>query len=454
MAVPAWFSELFRLDRLVIGVGLTALVLVAYFFDRPQRLELMALDARFKIRGPKEPGPEVVVAVIDEKSLDQLGRWPWPRKIQAQLVDRLVSYGARVVGYDVTFPEPDTSGGILTLKEMRRRLASAGADGNSSLAKMLDEAIREADYDGIFARALERSQRVILGYFFHRSRAGVEHLPERELRRSLQNIRSSKYRLIQKDPGVSLKSVPLRRAYGVESSIEPLSRAARGGGFFSMEFDSDGAVRWYPLIVKYRDMVEIPGEQDYLFAPLAIRVLERYLGANALFQIGEEGVKKVALLGRGKFEVPTNERGEMLINFLGPRRTFPHYSIADIVLGRQDAAPPSAFREKIVLVGPTAPAIKDLSVTPFDKSLPGVEIHATVIDNILRRDFLVRPWWAPLFDAGLIVLLGVILMVVLPPLGALWGGVIPVVLLAAHLGLNYYLFAGPRWWLNATYPTL
>ena len=153
------------------------------------------------------------------------------------------------------------------------------------------------------------------------------------------------------------------------------------------------------------------GKQNDLFAPLGIRLLERYLherngNANTLVSVSADQKIQVWLVaGRQRFEIPVDEQGRMVVNHLGPselapnettaRRQyrFPRYAIADIVKGRETAAPPEAFRNKIVLIGATAVGLSDQRITPFDPAFPGVETHATIIDNVLRQRFLVAPWW-------------------------------------------------------------
>jgi adenylate cyclase len=323
-----------------------------------------------------------------------------------------------------------------------------------ALEHLVDQEIASADHDRIFAEALARSQRTILGYFFHFTGREVEHLREEDFASFLANIRKCKYNAVNKRANVRLQDIPLPSAWAVESNLTMLSEAAAGCGFFSNIADADGVFRHYPLIVKYRNHVEIEGEQDYLFAPLGIRLLERYLQGNAIFWIGPAGVEQVGIAGaRQSYKLPTDAQGNALLNHLGPAGTFPRYSVVDI-LDRRRQAPAAAFAGKIVLVGATAEAAKDLRATPFDPVLPGVELHATIIDNIIRQDYLVKPWWGVLYAGGSVCLLGLVLTVFLPRLGALWSGISAAVLLLASAVVNYLLFVGSGLWLSVIYPLL
>ncbi|ETX06954.1 MAG: hypothetical protein ETSY2_14030, partial [Candidatus Entotheonella gemina] len=245
--------------------------------------------------------------------------------------------------------------------------------------------------------------------------------------------------------------------------IPILSKAAWGAGFFNSYPDPDGVHRRYRLIVKYRDRVGLANEPDYLFAPLGLRALERYLQdggarANTVIWAGPNGVTNVGIQShKGKYILPTNRKGQILINHLGPSDSvplFPRYSAADIIKGNRNAAPPEAFRDKIILVGATAMGLVDSYVTPFNVSFPGVELHATIIDNILRQDFLVDPWWAPLYTIWMILLTGFIFTFLGPRLPALWMHLLAAGLFIASLVLNYIYFNVQGWAISAVYPPL
>ena len=142
---------------------------------------------------------------------------------------------------------------------------------------------------------------------------------------------------------------------------------------------------------------------DELFPSLSVLCVQQHLGAPQLsVRVGETGVNGVEI---GDRFIPTNETGQMLINYRGPAYTFPHFSISDILLGK---VPKGTFLNKIVIVGATAIGIGDLRSTPFGHVFPGPEVHANVIDNMLAADFIRRPAWSAIFDMMAIVLLGTI----------------------------------------------
>ena len=160
---------------------------------------------------------------------------------------------------------------------------------------------------------------------------------------------------------------------------------------------------------------------------------------------GVEGIKM------GNRFIPTDENGQMLINYLGPAKTFRHYSISDILARK---TPPGSFKDKIVLVGATAVGIYDLRNTPFSPVFPGVEIHANVIDNILRGEFINKPKWTRLYDVISIVAIGFLIGFVVPRLGAIRGMLFALVLFTIHILSSYWLFSHHRIWASMVYPLL
>ena len=371
------------------------------------------------------------------------------------------------------------------MQTIKASLAARGYYNDAELQALVEQTLAAADHDQLFATALQESGRTILGYFFHWQRQDVAHLPESELERFLHNLTISKNaRYVPRvEPGASLGELHLSPAYAVESNLPVLSQAVWGNGFFNSRPDTDdGVIRYYPLIAQYRGSIDVPveggrdtaasGKQNDLFAPLGIRLLERYLherngNASTLVSVSADQKIQVWLVaGRQRFEIPVDEQGRMVVNHLGPseltpnettaRRQyrFPRYAIVDIVKGRETAAPPEAFRNKIVLIGATAVGLSDQRITPFDPAFPGVETHATIIDNVLHQRFLVVPWWGSWGTTANIVLVGICLILLLPRLGALGGYIVTILLMLGNVGLNYALFVTQGWLLSIIYPLL
>ncbi|MBA4396529.1 MAG: adenylate/guanylate cyclase domain-containing protein [Syntrophus sp. (in: bacteria)] len=427
------------ISPLKITLFIIFLALFLFFADVAflRFMELKALDLRMVSRGKLASGGETVIVAVDEKSLSELGRWPWPRTVMARLLDQLKAHGAKVVGFDVIFSEPDENAGIKTIAELSREIERMGL-ADARLKKLLDKKRGAADTDTELARSIERAKNVTLGYFFHISEKEVGHLTPEQIHAGAADIANSRYQMIQAakktDEGMFV------RAYSAVTNIRALIDAAENSGYFNAFPDSDGVIRWAPLVIKF--------QEDY-YSSLPISMLLQYLEWPMLsLKIADFGVESVSL---NDLVIPTDESGRLLINFMGPARTFPHYSIADILNGRLS---PDLFKDKIVLVGATATGIYDMRVTPLSAVYPGVEIHANVIDNILHQNFLIHSGWTKFIDICLIILLGFIVGLAIPRASAAWGVLLILVLLAVFIGANAYVFSRYNIWLNLIYPVL
>ena len=398
-------------------------------------LELKTLDARFLSRGKIPTSNQVVLVTIDEKSLDELGRWPWPRVRMAQVLDALVKAEVKVVGFDIVWAEPDENSQLKVLTEIKQKLTELKV-ANPNLERYIAEALQEADSDRILADSLARSQRAVLGYFFHfspRESSGGQQGPAKEMP-PLTSFTLVKF------TSEEAARVPVFEAVHAEVNIPVISQAAEGAGYFNIFPDPDGTVRWAPLVIKY---------QDRFYCSLSLAVLQKFQDNPPLaLRIAEYGVDQVRL---GKVSIPANEEGRLLINYRGPQKTFPHYSATDVIHGR---VPEKAFQGKIALVGATAIGIYDMRVTPFEHVYPGLEIHANVIDSILQNQFLYRPNWVTLVDILVIAVVGLILGGLLPRFKAHWGALVGGALFLSVLALGQYLFETQGVWMNLTYPSL
>ena len=429
----------------VASSSLTVLLVGALFslgvpiFDL---IELKTYDLRVRSRGDLRPSPAVTMAVIDEKSLDAEGRWPWPRSKIAALVEILGREGAKVIAFDIGFSEPDENSELAFVRQMSRTVDTLGIrDGR--LIGFLSAREREADNDRTLARAIQGSPApVVLGYFFHMSQADLGYaLPADEMEGRLARLAASKYPLVAYQPGADPATVPFITAYAPETNLESLSAAAASSGYFSVTSDPDGVVRWMPLVVR-------AGEE--LFPPLGILGAWHFLERPSLtVKVGPHGVDGVQL---GERFIPTDEHGRLLVNYLGPPKSFPHVSVTDILAGRHEK---DAVRGRIVLVGATAIGTHDLRSTPVTAAVfPGVEIHATVIDNILTGAFLAKPEWSRVYDLLAIVLLGAVIGLVVPRLRAISGLLFAVGLFALFILIARWLFVHKNIWLGVVYPLL
>lgn len=430
-----------RVNPATLTLGVIVLVLLLFASRTPilELIELKTYDLRVLSRDPVPSSPTVVLAVIDEKSLVREGRWPWPRSKIAALVDRLSRDGAKVIGFDIAFVEPDENSLLPFIEQLTREVDAKSAM-NAKLAGVLEESRKHADNDLALATALKNSSAaVVLGYFFHESEESLGYrLAPSEISRRIERLGDSRYPLIQYETGKI--SAPFIDAYAPEPNLDILNRAAPSSGYFSLHPDPDGMLRWMPLAIR--------GGED-VFPPLAILSAWHYLGKPRL--VVKVGVQGMAGVQMGDRFVPTDENGRLLINYLGPAKTFPHFPVTDILRGE---LPAGTFKDKIVLIGATAVGTYDLKSTPVDAVYPGLEIHATVIDNILTGNYLARPEWSKIYDMLAVVALAALIGVVLPRIGVLKGLGFAAALFVAYILTVYALFAHARVWLNLVYPLL
>jgi adenylate cyclase len=415
-----------RLTPLRIALVL-GLILAGLRFSGCRYLELVdvrAVDYRLLQRGVQSASDAVVVVGVDDESLDELGRWPWSRTVVARLVDRLVAADVAVIGFDIVQSERTADIDMTRLPEQLEGVdEEAWATVKSALGRgSLDEAR--------LAEAIRRSGRTVAGFFFDFSRGeGAE--PDQQL---------SSYNIVQHSAGGNGER-RVRHASFATVNLPEINAAARETGYFNFfPDDLDGYYRRVPLIIRY-------GEQMAL--PLSLAMLRVYRPEQPLaIRFADFGVEFVRV---GAVSVPVAEDGQMLINYRGPGKTFRHVSAADVLAGR---VAPESLRGKLALVGVTATAVADVRATPFDGVLPGVEIHANVLDNILREDFVHQPKWIVLVEIGVILASVVILGIILQYARGVLGAVVAVTLLGGYLGASQWLFVAQGMPLSLVYPIL
>ncbi len=440
------------------GLLLTLLVACLAVWPGPgaraplQGLEDSLYDMRLRLLAPRLVDPQVVVIDIDETALAAHGRWPWPRRRLAQLLDAAVTQGgARLVGLDLVLAQPDQSAGLAAVDQ----LAQGPLRGDAGFLAAWQALRLQLDGDSQLAAMLQR-QPVVLG--FHLSNeagaAQVGALPPPLLPADLLGV-----------PGQAL----LRWA-GHGGNLAQLQQAATlGGGHLNAVRDADGTVRRLPLLVHYQQ-----GVQPTLALALA-RVLLGGPGAPATLSVAPADGPLRALYLRGaggQLRVPVDAQALALVPFATAAAAPVRVSAADLLAGR---LPPDALRGKVVLVGVSAPGLIDQHRTPVDDAMLGTLVHAEMLSGMLQQRVVAVPAWAPLLQLaglaavagllgwalprlalrhGLLLTAGVVAAVlVLNLLAWQWLGwvlplasglLLPPLLLALHLGLAYRRATGAR----------
>ncbi len=390
-----------------------------YFVDK---LDAALYDLKvrlFRVQGMDE---RVVIVDVDEKSLKEIGRWPWPRDVTAKLTRNLFEqYGVAAVGFDVVFAEPDQSSGLPVLEKLAKGpLAGEGAFGAS-----LERIRPQLDFDGRFAESLGAGPSV-LGYYFN-----FADRPEivGQLPAPLFPCAELKKRGI----------APLA-ATGYNANLERLQDKAANAAFFNMEADFDGVARRMPVVMDY---------QGQCYGSLALLSTKAGMGSQTVKVLPAQGYLP-PMLDMDGLRVPMDEGGRALVPYRGAN-AFAYISASDVLGAR---APAASLEGRIVLIGSTAPGIMDLRVTPVSKVFPGVEIHANLISGIL--DGTVK--WEPVGVAGLQVMViavaGLLLAAFLPIATPLWAALAALSLTVLLTVGNFYAWASHHAQLPLAAPLL
>ena len=386
---------------IALGLGLTALVAVLFLL-RPalfDRLHSRLYDLSLKVRGGVASPTEVLIVAVDDPSVANLGRWPWPRGKMAELVIHLSRAGARVIALDAVF--------------------------------LPAEAERASGNDRLLGEAVQRAGSVILPYYFTlgkpRAEGKKDEIPPPVLSSSL---------LLFDDPK-KFSDFPPPQAGEIFSPVPEILRGARALGHINALLDPDGKVRWEPLIVQY---------QSHYFPSFSVQVAGAAMGLGR----GDIKVNVGHSLRLGSLILPTDRSGKMLIPYFGGNQSIPHRPFIDVLSGR---VPPDAFKDKVILVGVTAAGSPDFLATPFSRRFSGVEKHAQTVAAILQGRFIARPSWVSFVEFGLVVLAGILLSLLLPGRHP-W--VRLVVCLACLLGLVALMLGGMHRgvWIQVFYPAL
>jgi len=430
-------KKLISFSPLTLSILLIFSGIFFYLIEIPflEVMELKTIDLRYISRGGSENESDVVLAVIDEESIDKEGKWIWPRSKMANLVKKLSAAGAGVISFDVGFLEPDEKSVVRTIEDIEKNLTILDVKTRA----YLEELKRASDNDQLLADAIAESEAtVVLGYFFQMEKLHSGDFDEELQKIQRKNIQSSRYVQV-KFHSEKAMDTPVIEAQVANANITAISQATPYSGFFNMFPDRDGVVRWIPAVIDY---------SDEMYAPLSLMTLSAFKETQPLVVVADYGIEKIQF---DDIAIPTDELGRIMINYRGDAKSFRHIPVTDILNGK---VPESELKGKVVIVGATAIGIYDMRVTPFSSVFPGVEIHASIVDSVLRGEFLYHPTWAAVFDILAIVLAGLLLGVVLPRAGVFLGILTVSVLFFGHIFFCQYLFSRQGWILNMVYPLL
>lgn len=404
----------FGLDARLIGAALL-LVCIAVGLADPGPVAAMrhgAFDVYQQI-APRQPqSAPVVIVDIDERSLAAHGQWPWPRTLMAELIDRLSALGPVVIGLDFLFAEPDRLSPHLL------------ADALPALDAAARDRLRAApSNDAVFAAAIARS-RVVVGQSGVRAGGGQEGGPETSIA------------VLRADPDVDPRAFLVQFPERLRNVAE-IEAAAAGRGLFTLAPERDGVVRRAPAVAV----------ADGAIAPsLAVEVLRVATGEQSLVvSAGKTGVRDVVI---GNVAAPTDPQGRVWVHF-APPDPGRYVSAADVLSG--DVAP-AAVAGKLVLIGISAIGLFDLRETPIDPALPGVEVHAQLLETLIEGAQLARVDYAIGVELTLVLCLGLAILHAAPRLNASRAAWFGLASCAAVIASSWYFYAQHRLLFDPSFP--
>jgi adenylate cyclase len=406
-----------RLRRFGPGRVVGLLLLLDFLFLRlwdPQPVEALrnaVFDVYQKVLPRTSPAERVAIVDVDETSLKELGQWPWPRTVLAELVGEIARKGGAVIGFDMLFPEAD------------RTSPPVAADTFQGIDEATRETLRRLpSNDEVLAGAIGRAK-VVVGQSGYRNIA-VDDRQGPALQTGLATLGA--------DPGPFLVAFP-----HLLRNLPVIEAAAQGRGLFSFKPEQDGVVRRVPLVAQAQGVV-VP--------TLVLEMIRLHRDAGAILVATDAaGIRSVGLEG---LDIPTDGRGRAWIHYA--RADLGRYLPAHRVLA--GAVPRERLDGKLVLIGTSAVGLLDLKTTPIDPAMPGIELHAQVLESILSGTLLRRPPWMTALELLAAALLSLLLIVQPPSVraGALFvlGGTVA----ATTLGLAWFSFAAFGYLFDCTFP--
>jgi len=389
-------------------------------------IENLSYDARLKTTLPDNIDKKVVIVDIDEKSLNEIGQWPWNRNILAKINDALFDhYKINAIGYDIVFAEADIDEGAKLLDKM----AKGSLKDNPEFLEEYRDVISSLQHDQRFAEAL-KNRKTVMGVVFDTD------TKKGGLPKAITKLEKS-----------TLNRLQLNKPTGYTANLALLQESALSGGFFDNPLlDDDGVFRRVPLIQSYE------GE---LHESLALALTRVAIGSPNIEMVVETSSDGRDLFLEwvtiGEIAIPVDHRAGVLVPYIGKQKSFEYLPAID-VLNKTIAI--DKLENKIVLFGASAPGLLDLRTTPLEPASPGVEVHANIVQGILDGRILHQPGYTQGYEFLIILLIGLILTFVLPILSALYSTLIIVGSISLLIATNFYIFTSAQLVLPIAAPVL
>ncbi len=430
MSITTWWKK----DGF-IGLLLALVLLLLSGSDLIQSLERKAYD--FGVQSASRvPSDKIAVIAIDEESIANLGRWPWPREIHAKMLDTLSAGHAKVIAYTAFFFEPQVDAGLAYIYKIADLAANSSLHQSPDADKLntlLLEAMSSLNNDAKLSASLERANNTLLAMFLNPGEA--QGNPDQALPDYVQSNALSNVQIVG-----GADALP-RATNKVFAPIAPLGSKALAMGHLNSFPDADGAVRSEALVVSYYD-------QYYPSLALMLAAKSLNLAAKDIQVNLGEGVRI------GNLKVATDAQMQMHSFFYANRAGKPAFSVDSFYDVYSGKIPAEKYKDKIVLIGATATGLGTLQVTPTSSDMAPVLILAHSVSSILQGDYFVMPAWTSLVELGVFLLVALYLIVLLPRLKAAMAAGVTAAIFTLLLAAHFVLMTTQLLWLQLMLPAV
>lgn len=423
--------ELQRYIRYALSIALTLVFLLHVSGKLPipvlDTIENLSYDTRLKLTLPEKSDNNVVIIDIDEKSLGEIGRWPWNRDVMARINDSLFDYyNILEIGYDIVFAEADIDATAKLLEEM----ATGSLQDDKSFISEYHRILPTLKRDELFAQSL-KDRKTIMGFVMDTETFAGELPPP--IARLSKDIKGR---------------IPFITPKGYTANLPVLQRAAYGGGFFDNPLlDDDGVFRRVPLLQEY---------DGQLLESLALAVARVALGSPRVELVvetedGDGGDLFLEAVKIGDKLIPVADDAGVLVPYIGTQKSFEYIPATDVLNRTVDK---EKLKDKIALFGTSAPGLLDLRTTPLQAAYPGVEVHANIIEGILDERIMHKPGYTLGLEFIMLAVLGLALTFILPTLSAIWGTAVTIITIGLLLASNMLAWSSYQLVLPIATPVL
>lgn len=416
--IGKFFRKLFGSGQWIAFVVLIGLTAVRVWNPEPvEFVRLKVFDTYQKIKPRENLEQNVVVIDLDEQSLAEVGQWPWGRDKVAQMVVNAHRAGAQLVGFDIVFAEPDRLSPDLLAEtlpnldpEMRERLKSMGST------------------DAVFANVLKQARSVL-------GQAADESLAAGDLVRP----EPAAIATVGGDPRPFLQNYP-----SLVGNLKMFEDVAGGRGLFTVYPEKDNVVRRIPVVAR---------SEDKIYPALSLEMLRVFTKNSTIgIRLDEagQGIKDVFMQGSRRIIFPTDRMGLMWPYYskLDKSRYIPAKDVLNATFD------PKRMAGKLVLFGASAAGLRDLRTTAVDENIPGVEVHAQLIESVFAESLLQRPLEAEMLEGSLVIGGGLFMLIAMALVGARWTMGVFIAATAAMIGVSWYYFSAERTMIDATAPVV